>query len=289
MKLSAAIALIGSASAIRLRDDGEDYADLVEKTLSAETLGDLGDLTLEDLGEEGAECLYYSAGATLLEHGVPEEIVMEAGDHMIAGATTGATLAEGIDALRALGEAYEVDTDKQDEVLGDILGKVKGCAAAAKAEWEGDDDDEDDEEKECIDDECSSGTDLAVLAQKGKGKRPGKLEEALDGDDEDEDEDEEDDEDKSCFDDECSGGTDLADEDDEEDDEEKECIDDECSSGTDLVLAQIRDEAEEVVDQLAAEVEQLITAAGLTEEDLEDALEHVGAKLAEAGVDGAKI
>ena len=198
---------------------------------------------------------------------------------MIAGAEEGATLAEGIEALRALGEAYEADREAQDKVLGDILGKVKGCAAAAKAEWEGDDEDE--EEMECIDDECSSGTDLAVLAQKGKGMRPGKLEDALEGDDDDEEEDEDEDDDEDKEDEEKSEI--------EEDDEEKSCWDDECSGGTDLVLAQIRDEAEEVVDQLAAEVEQLITDAGLTEEDLEDALEHVGAKLAEAGVDGAKI
>ena len=374
MKLSAAIALISTASAVKLQMDEEE---LVAKTLDAETLGDLGDLTLEDLGEEGAECLYYAAGETLLEHGVPEDIVLEVGDHMIEGAAEGATLAEGIDALRALGEAFETERAQQDKVLGDILGKVKGCAEAALKAWEeedGDDDDgtdgddeapEDDDDKSCFDDECSSGTDLAALAQK-KGKIQDKLEElAGSDDDEDDDEDkddeeddgtdgdgedaeteekseiEEDGEDKECVDDECSSGTDLAelaqkkgklqgkledlagsdDEDDEEDDdedkdedeeddgtdgdgegpeaeekseieedgEEKTCVDGECSSGTDLALAQIREEAAEVVDELAADVEKLIEEADLDEDDLEAALEHVAAKLDEAGVDGDKI
>ena len=36
----------------------------------------LGDLTLEDLGEEGALCLLESTGETLLEHGVSEEIAL---------------------------------------------------------------------------------------------------------------------------------------------------------------------------------------------------------------------
>ena len=373
MKLSAAIALISTASAVKLQMDEEE---LVAKTLDAETLGDLGDLTLEDLGEEGAECLYYAAGETLLEHGVPEDIVLEVGDHMIEGAAEGATLAEGIEALRALGEAYEADREAQDKVLGDILGKVKGCAKAALEAWEeedGSDDDgtdgddeapEDDDDKSCFDDECSSGTDLAALAQK-KGKIQEKLEDLAGSDDEDDDEDkddeeddgtdgdgedaeteekseiEEDGEDKECVDDECSSGTDLAelaqkkgklqgkledlagsdDEDDEEGDdedkdedeeddgtdgdgegpeaeekseieedgEEKTCVDGECSSGTDLALAQIREEAAEVVDELAADVEKLIEEADLDEDDLEAALEHVAGKLDEAGVDGDKI
>ena len=322
MKLSAAIALIATASAVRLMDEDEKTKELIEKTLDAETLGDLGDLTLEDLGEEGGECLLVSTGLTLLEHGVPEEIVAEVGEHMIAGAESGAPLSEGIEALRQLGEAYEAEAEAQDKVLGDILGKVKGCAAAAKKELEGDDDDEgsdegddekssgtdleeeevsvieeDDEDKSCYDDECSSGTDLAALAQKGKLK--GKLEDkAEEGDDEEEEEE---------GDDEKSSGTDLDgegeevkpdeladdDEDDEdkeeeeeeeddgeepeyeekseieEDDEEKTCVDGECSSGTDLVLAQIRDEAAEIVDELAADVEKLIDEADLDEEDLE--------------------
>ena len=407
MKLSAAIALIATASAVRLMDEDEKTKELIEKTLDAETLGDLGDLTLEDLGEEGGECLLVSTGLTLLEHGVPEEIVAEVGEHMIAGAESGAPLSEGIEALRQLGEAYEAEAEAQDKVLGDILGKVKGCAEAALKAWEeedGDDDDgtdgddeapEDDDDKSCFDDECSSGTDLAALAQK-KGKLQGKLEELAgsddeedddedkddeeddgtdgdgegpedeekseieeDGEDKDDEEDdgtdgdgedaeteekseiEEDGEDKECVDDECSSGTDLAelaqkkgklqgkledlagsdDEDDEEDDdedkdedeeddgtdgdgegpeaeekseieedgEEKTCVDGECSSGTDLALAQIREEAAEVVDELAADVEKLIEEADLDEDDLEAALEHVAGKLDEAGVDGDKI
>ena len=354
MKLSAAIALIATASAVRLMDEDEKTKELIEKTLDAETLGDLGDLTLEDLGEEGGECLLVSTGLTLLEHGVPEEIVAEVGEHMIAGAESGAPLSEGIEALRQLGEAYEAEAEAQDKVLGDILGKVKGCAAAAKKELEGDDDDEgsdegsdegddekssgtdleeeevsvieeDDEDKSCYDDECSSGTDLAALAQKGKLR--GKLEDkAEEGDDEEEDEDKDEDEEDEG-DDEKSSGTDLDgegeevkpdeladdDEDDEdkeeeeeeeddgeepeyeekseieEDDEEKTCADGECSSGTDLALAQIRDEAADIVDELAADVEALIEEADLDEEDLEKALEHVAGKLEEAGVDGAKV
>ena len=341
MKLSAAIALIATASAVRLMDEDERTKELVEKTLDAETLGDLGDLTLEDLGEEGGECLLFATGLTLLEHGVPEEIVAEVGEHMIAGAESGAPLSEGIEALRQLGEAYEADAEAQDKVLGDILGKVKGCAAAAKAEWEGSDDEgsdegddekssgtdleeeevsvieEDDEDKSCYDDECSSGTDLAALAQKRRGgKLADKAEEGDDEeDDEDKDEDEEDDEKSSGTDleeegdDEKSSGTDLdgegeedkpselADDDEEGEDEDKEeeeeeegeCKDDECSSGTDLVLAQIRDEAADIVDELAADVEKLIDEADLDEEDLEKALEHVAGKLDEAGVDGEKI
>ena len=348
MKLSATIALIATASAVRLMDEDEKTKELVEKTLDAETLGDLGDLTLEDLGEEGGECLLFSTGLTLLEHGVPEEIVAEVGEHMIAGAESGAPLSEGIEALRQLGEAYEADAEAQDKVLGDILGKVKGCAAAAKAEWEGDDDEgsdegsdegddekssgtdletaevseieEDDEDKSCYDDECSSGTDLAALAQKRRG---GKLaDKAEESGDEEEDEDKDEDEGESV-DDEKSSGTDLEEEGDdekssgtdldgegeedkpseladddeegededkeEEEEEEGECKDDECSSGTDLVLAQIRDEAADIVDELAADVEKLIDEADLDEEDLEKALEHVAGKLDEAGVDGEKI
>ena len=326
MKLSAAIALISTASAVKLQMDEEE---LVAKTLDAETLGDLGDLTLEDLGEEGATCLYYAAGETLLEHGVPEDIVLEVGDHMIEGAAEGATLAEGIDALRALGEAFEAERAEQDKVLGDILGKVKGCAKAALEAWEeeGSDDDgtdgddeapEDDDDKSCFDDECSSGTDLAALAQK-KGKLQGKLEELAGSDDEEDDDEDKDDEEDDGTDGDGEGpedeekseieedGEDKDDEEDdgtdgdgegpeaeekseiEEDDEEKTCVDGECSSGTDLALAQIREEAAEVVDELAADVEKLIEEADLDEDDLEAALEHVAAKLDEAGVDGDKI
>ena len=46
MKLSATIALIATASAVRLMGDDDKKAELVEKTLDAESLGDLGDLTL---------------------------------------------------------------------------------------------------------------------------------------------------------------------------------------------------------------------------------------------------
>ena len=337
MKLSAAIALISTASAVKLQMDEEE---LVAKTLDAETLGDLGDLTLEDLGEEGAECLYYAAGETLLEHGVPEDIVLEVGDHMIEGAAQGATLAEGIDALRALGEAFEADRAEQDKVLGDILGKVKGCAKAALEAWEeedgdedvaelaqkkgkiqdkleelagsdeeeeddGTDDDgeapedeekseieEDGEDKECVDDECSSGTDLAELAQK-KGKLQGKLEDLAGSDDEDDEEGDDEDKDEDEEDDGTDGdgeGPEAEEKSEiEEDGEEKTCVDGECSSGTDLALAQIREEAAEVVDELAADVEKLIEEADLDEDDLDAALEHVAAKLDEAGVDGEKI
>ena len=297
MKLSAAIALISTASAVKLQMDEEE---LVAKTLDAETLGDLGDLTLEDLGEEGAECLYYAAGETLLEHGVPEDIVLEVGDHMIEGAAEGATLAEGIDALRALGEAFETERAQQDKVLGDILGKVKGCAEAALKAWEeedGDDDDgtdgddeapEDDDDKSCFDDECSSGTDLAALAQK-KGKLQGKLEELAGSDDEEDDDEDKDDEEDDGTDGDGEGPEAEEKSEIEEDDEEKTCVDGECSSGTDLALAQIREEAAEVVDELAADVEKLIEEADLDEDDLEAALEHVAGKLDEAGVDGDKI
>ena len=337
MKLSAAIALISTASAVKLQMDEEE---LVAKTLDAETLGDLGDLTLEDLGEEGAECLYYAAGETLLEHGVPEDIVLEVGDHMIEGAAQGATLAEGIDALRALGEAFEAERAEQDKVLGDILGKVKGCAKAALEAWEeedgdedvaelaqkkgkiqdkleelagsdeeeeddGTDDDgeapedeekseieEDGEDKECVDDECSSGTDLAELAQK-KGKLQGKLEDLAGSDDEDDEEGDDEDKDEDEEDDGTDGdgeGPEAEEKSEiEEDGEEKTCVDGECSSGTDLALAQIREEAAEVVDELAADVEKLIEEADLDEDDLDAALEHVAAKLDEAGVDGEKI
>ena len=337
MKLSAAIALISTASAVKLQMDEED---LVAMTLDAETLDDLGELTLEDLGEEGATCLYYAAGETLLAHGVPEDIVLEVGDHMIEGAAQGATLAEGIDALRALGEAFEADRAEQDKVLGDILGKVKGCAKAALEAWEeedgdedvaelaqkkgkiqdkleelagsdeeeeddGTDDDgeapedeekseieEDGEDKECVDDECSSGTDLAELAQK-KGKLQGKLEDLAGSDDEDDEEGDDEDKDEDEEDDGTDGdgeGPEAEEKSEiEEDGEEKTCVDGECSSGTDLALAQIREEAAEVVDELAADVEKLIEEADLDEDDLDAALEHVAAKLDEAGVDGEKI
>ena len=247
MKLSATIALIATASAVRLMDEADKKAELVEKTLDAETLGDLGELTLEDLGEEGGECLLFSTGLTLLEHGVPEEVVAEVGEAMVAGAESGAPLSEGIEALRQLGEAYEADREEQDKVLGDILGKVKACAKLASGEEDEEDDDEDKEEEE------------GALAQK-KGKVLQKLEDLAD-DDEDEDEDEakdedeeeeedededkdEDEEDKPDGEGEGEKPDELADDDEDEDEDEEEgeqeCKDNECSSGTDLALAQIR-------------------------------------------------
>ena len=221
MKLSAAIALFATASAVRLMEDTEADLDLVEATLAAEDMEDLGDLTLEDLGEEGAACLLVSTGVTLGEHGVPGELIEEIGEEMIAGAEAGATLSEGIEALRALGEAFEVDEEKQDEVLGDILEKVKGCARLAKA-------------LECDCDGDDSGDDEGSEGPKGP----------------------------------------LADK-----------------------LAQIRedegddegDDGAAVADELAAEFEALVEDADLDLDDLEKALEHVGDKLEEAGVDGDKI
>merc|ERR1712242_297199 len=279
MKLSATIALIATASAVRLMDEADKKAELVEKTLDAETLG--------DLGEEGGECLLFSTGLTLLEHGVPEEVVAEVGEAMVAGAESGAPLSEGIEALRQLGEAYEADREAQDKVLGDILGKVKACAKLASGEEDEEDDDEDKEEEE------------GALAQK-KGKVLQKLEDLAD-DDEDEDEDDEekpdgegegdkpdeladDDEDKDEDEDEDK------DEDEEEEEEgEQECKDNECSSGTDLALAQIREESGEVVDKLAEDMEKLVDEAELDEEDLVAALDHIAEMLEEAGVDGATI
>merc|ERR1712242_237450 len=307
MKLSATIALIATASAVRLMDEADKKAELVEKTLDAETLGDLGELTLEDLGEEGGECLLFSTGLTLLEHGVPEEVVAEVGEAMVAGAESGAPLSEGIEALRQLGEAYEADREEQDKVLGDILGKVKACAKLASGEEDEEDDDDDKEEEE------------GALAQK-KVKVLQKLDDLAD-DDEDEDEDEDKDEDED--DEEKPDGEgegekpdgegegdkpdELADDDkdeDEDEDEDKdedeeeeeeeeegeqECKDNECSSGTDLALAQIREESGEVVDKLAEDMEKLVDEAELDEEDLVAALDHIAEMLEEAGVDGATI
>ena len=278
MKLSATIALIATASAVRLMDEADKKAELVEKTLDAETLGDLGELTLEDLGEEGGECLLFSTGLTLLEHGVPEEVVAEVGEAMVAGAEDGATLGEGIEALRKLGEAYEADEEAQDKVLGDILGKVKACARLASGEEDEEDDDEDKEEEE------------GALAQK-KGKVLQKLEDLAD-DDEDEDEDE-DDEEKPDGEGEGDKPDELADDDEDEDEDEEEgeqeCKDNECSSGTDLALAQIREESGEVVDKLAEDMEKLVDEAELDEEDLVAALDHIAEMLEEAGVDGETV
>merc|ERR1712242_381459 len=286
MKLSATIALIATASAVRLMDEADKKAELVEKTLDAETLGDLGELTLEDLGEEGGECLLFSTGLTLLEHGVPEEVVAEVGEAMVAGAESGAPLSEGIEALRQLGEAYEADREAQDKVLGDILGKVKACVKLASGEEDEEDDDEDKEEEE------------GALAQK-KAKVLQKLEDLAD-DDEDEDEDDEEkpdgeeEGDKPDGEGEGDKPDELADEDEEEEEEEEEegeqeCKDNECSSGTDLALAQIREESGEVVDKLADDMEKLVDEAELDEEDLVAALDHIAEMLEEAGVDGATI
>ena len=292
MKLSATIALIATASAVRLMDEADKKAELVEKTLDAETLGDLGELTLEDLGEEGGECLLFSTGLTLLEHGVPEEVVAEVGEAMVAGAESGAPLSEGIEALRQLGEAYEADEEEQDKVLGDILGKVKACARLASGEEDEEDDDEDKEEEE------------GALAQK-KGKVLQKLEDLAD-DDEDEDEDEDDEEkpdgegegdkpDELADDDEDKDEDEDEDKDEDEEEEEEEeegeqeCKDNECSSGTDLALAQIREESGEVVDKLAEDMEKLVDEAELDEEDLVAALDHIAEMLEEAGVDGERI
>merc|ERR1739844_126958 len=247
-------------------DEADKKAELVEKTLDAETLGDLGELTLEDLGEEGGECLLFSTGLTLLEHGVPEDVVAEVGEAMVAGAESGAPLSEGIEALRQLGEAYEADREAQDKVLGDILGKVKACAKLASGEEDEEDDDDDKEEEE------------GALAQK-KVKVLQKLDDLADDDeDEDEDEDEDKDEDEE-----------EEEEEKEEEEGEQECKDNECSSGTDLALAQIREESGEVVDKLAEDMEKLVDEAELDEEDLVAALDHIAEMLEEAGVDGATI
>merc|ERR1712242_277356 len=174
MKLSATIALIATASAVRLMGDDDKRAELVEKTLDAESLGDLGELTLEDLGEEGGECLLYSPGLPLLEHGVPEEVVAEVGEAMVAGAESGAPLSEGIEALRQLGEAYEADREALDKVLGDILGKVKACVKLASGEEDEEDDDEDKEEEEKPDGEEKPGGEEKPDGE-GEGDKPDEL------------------------------------------------------------------------------------------------------------------
>lgn len=271
-------------------DEADKKAELVEKTLDAETLGDLGELTLEDLGEEGGECLLFATGLTLLEHGVPEDVVAEVGEAMVAGAESGAPLSEGIEALRQLGEAYEADEEAQDKVLGDILGKVKACAKLASGEEDEEDDDEDKEEEEgalaqkkgkvlqklddlADDDEDEDEDDEEKPDGEGEGDKPDEL--ADDDEDKDEDEDEDKDEDEE--------------EEEEEEEGEQECKDNECSSGTDLALAQIREESGELVDKLAEDMEKLVDEAELDEEDLVAALDHIAEMLEEAGVDGETV
>jgi hypothetical protein len=83
----------------------------------------------------------------------------------------------------------------------------------------------------------------------------------------------------------------LADDDEEDEDKEEE---DEDKEEEDDALAQIRDDAEEVVAEdvvakIEEDVEKLIDDADLTEEDFEKALEHIGEKLREADVDEDKI
>merc|ERR1739844_345379 len=235
-------------------DEADKKAELVEKTLDAETLGDLGELTLEDLGEEGGECLLFSTGLTLLEHGVPEEVVAEVGEAMVAGAESGAPLSEGIEALRQLGEAYEADREAQDKVLGDILGKVKACAKLASGEEDEEDDDDDKEEEE------------GALAQK-KVKVLQKLEDLAD-DDEDEDEDEDKDED--------------------EDDEEKPDGEGEGDKpdgeGEGDKPDELADDDEDKDEDEDEDKDKLVDEAELDEEDLVAALDHIAEMLEEAGV-----
>ena len=138
MKTFAYAALIASAMAVRLMEVEEAGAD--KPVEDAATMDDLADLTLGDLeGEQEGlgECFLEKTGEALAERSMDEDEIMELGAELVAGAEEGATLGDAVEHLREKGREHGVDTDGQDEFLGDVLEKVKKCKQERKEKREG--------------------------------------------------------------------------------------------------------------------------------------------------------
>lgn len=168
MKTFAYAALIASAMAVRLTEVEEVATDAPVE--DAATMDDLADLTLGDLeGEqEGlAECFLMKTGEALADRSMDEDEIMELGEELVAGAEAGATLGDAVERLREKGEEHGVDTEGQDEFLGDVLERVKGCKKERKEKREGKKDEKKGEKSGSEDEEEASGADLE-LAQEGE-------------------------------------------------------------------------------------------------------------------------
>ena len=138
MKTFAYAALIASAMAVRLMEVEEVAAD--KPVEDAATMDDLADLTLGDLeGEQEGlgECFLHKTGEALADRSMDEDEIMELGEELVAGAEAGATLGDAVERLREKGEEHGVDTDGQDEFLGDVLDRVKKCKQERKEKREG--------------------------------------------------------------------------------------------------------------------------------------------------------
>lgn len=168
MKTFAYAALIASAMAVRLMEVEEAGAD--KPVEDAATMDDLADLTLGDLeGEQEGlgECFLEKTGEALAERSMDEDEIMELGAELVAGAEEGATLGDAVEHLREKGREHGVDTDGQDEFLGDVLEKVKKCKQERKEKREGKKDEKKGEKSGSEDEEEASGADLE-LAQEGE-------------------------------------------------------------------------------------------------------------------------
>jgi len=138
MKTFAYAALIASAMAVRLMEVEEVAAEAPVE--DAATMDDLADLTLGDLeGEQEGlgECFLEKTGEALADRSMDEDEIMELGEELVAGAEAGATLGDAVERLREKGEEHGVDTDGQDEFLGDVLERVKKCKKERKEKREG--------------------------------------------------------------------------------------------------------------------------------------------------------
>ena len=160
MKTFAYLALIGSAMAVRLM---ETETPTVE---DAATMEEIEGLTLEDLEaeQEGlGECFLEKTKEMLAEASMTEEEVDAVGEDLTKGAEEGLPLKGAVEHLRAIGEEHDYDRDEQDAFLGEILRRVKGCAAEKRGDKKGkgprSDDEGDDLEL------AQEGTDLEDAAE----------------------------------------------------------------------------------------------------------------------------
>lgn len=170
MKTFAYAALIASAMAVRLTEVEEVATDAPVE--DAATMDDLADLTLGDLeGEqEGlAECFLMKTGEALADRSMDEDEIMELGEELVAGAEAGATLGDAVERLREKGEEHGVDTEGQDEFLGDVLERVKGCKKERKEKREGK---KDEKKAEMSGDEEETPAELAQEDEEDDGEAP---------------------------------------------------------------------------------------------------------------------
>ena len=134
MKTFAYLALIGSAMAVRLM---EDAAPTVE---DAATMDEIAGLKLEDLEREQeglGECFGKKTREALEEVELSDREIAELSDELAEGAEQGKTLGDAVKLLRKKAEEHDVDAEGQEEFLGRVLKKVKGCKRELRGEGSG--------------------------------------------------------------------------------------------------------------------------------------------------------